>query len=107
MSTFKNREQAHEKQFEHEQELQFRIRIRQAKLAGLWAAEQLGLPESEAKTYANELVRLNVDSTKGLEAIGAKLKADFQSHNVALSDRQLSKQLDSLLILATEQIRQQ
>ena len=42
MTTFQDRENAFEKQFEHDQELQFKANARKNKLLGLWAAGLMG-----------------------------------------------------------------
>ena len=52
MTTFDDREQAFEKKFAHDSEMQFRAEARRNKLLGLWAAELMGRTDAEA--YAAE-----------------------------------------------------
>ena len=43
MGTFEEREKSSERKFQHDQELNFKIKARRDKLLGLWAAQCLGL----------------------------------------------------------------
>ena len=56
MTTFDDREKAHELKFEHDEELRFKARARKNKLLGLWAAELMGKSGAAAEAYAKEIV---------------------------------------------------
>jgi hypothetical protein len=56
MTTFDEREQAFENKFQHDEELQFKVLARRARLLGLWAAERLGHRGEAAQAYARELI---------------------------------------------------
>jgi hypothetical protein len=49
---FEDQEKAHEAKFRQDQDLAFKIRVRHAKLLGLWAAERIGLAGEQAALYA-------------------------------------------------------
>ena len=55
-TTFDKREEGFEKQFAHDEELQFKAMARRNKLLGLWAAEVLGKSGADAEAYAKEVV---------------------------------------------------
>ena len=56
MTTFDDREKAHEAMFEHNEELRFKARARKNKMLGLWAAGLLGKSGAAAEAYAKEIV---------------------------------------------------
>ena len=55
-TTFDKREEGFEKQFAHDEELQFKAMARRNKMLGLWAAEVLGKTGADAEAYAKEVV---------------------------------------------------
>jgi hypothetical protein len=56
MTTFDDRENAFEKKFSHDAELQFKAEARRNKLLGLWAAGLLGKSGDDADAYAREVI---------------------------------------------------
>jgi len=56
MTTFDQREQAHEHKFEHDEELKFKARARKNKMLGLWAAGLIGKTAEAAEAYARDIV---------------------------------------------------
>ena len=48
MSTFDDRERAFENKFAHDEEMLFKATARRNKLAGLWAADLMGLSGDDA-----------------------------------------------------------
>lgn len=106
MTTFDEREQAFENKFKHDQELLFRIYARRAKLAGLWAAEQMGLTGDDAAAYAKQVVAADFEEP-GHKDIVRKILADFQAKGVTLSEHRIEKELDGLLETARQQIQTQ
>jgi hypothetical protein len=74
MTTFDDREQAFEKKFAHDSEMQFRAEARRNKLMGLWAAELMGRTDAEA--YAAEVVRADFEEA-GDDDVVRKLVSDL------------------------------
>ena len=101
MTTFDKREEGFEKKFAHDEELKFKATARRNRMAGLWAAEKLGLTGPEADAYAREVV------LAGLEGNGvvAKLRKDFDAKGVAQSDHQIHRHMDTLLAQAVAQLK--
>jgi len=56
MAVFDERERAFEARFQHDQDLQFKVKVRRNRLLGLWAAERMGLGGESAQAYAAEIV---------------------------------------------------
>lgn len=104
MTTFDEREQAFENKFKHDQELLFRIYARRARLAGLWAAELLGLTGDDATAYGKQIVAVDFEEP-GHKDIVRKLLADFQAKGVDVSEHRIEKELDSLLETARQQLQ--
>lgn len=76
MSTFDDREHAFEAKFAHDEEMQFKMLARRHKLAGLWAAELMGLSGDEAAAYAKTVVTADFEEA-GHEDVVRKLAADL------------------------------
>jgi hypothetical protein len=101
MTTFDKREEGFEKKFAHDEELKFKATARRNKLAGLWAAEKLGLTGADADAYAKEVVLAGIEGTGVL----AKLRQDFDAKGVAQSDHQIQRTMDDLMATAIAQIK--
>ncbi|OYQ35920.1 aldolase [Niveispirillum lacus] len=104
MTTFDEREQAFENKFKHDQELLFRIYARRAKLAGLWAADLLGLSGDDAAAYAKQIVSVDFEEP-GHKDIVRRILSDFQAKGVDVSEHRIEKELDGLLETARQQIQ--
>ena len=104
MDKFEERQKAFEKKFEHDQDMLFRILSRRARLAGLWAAEHLGLKGEEAEAYAREIVQVDLDEP-GHQDIVRRLRADFDGKAVDISNHRIEKELERLLDVATQQVK--
>jgi hypothetical protein len=96
MTTFDKREQGFETQFAHEEEVRFKARARRNRLAGLWAAEKLGLAGSDAEAYAKAIVMSEVDNP-GSDSVFEKLRSDFRIKGVTQSDDQIRRILDEFM----------
>jgi hypothetical protein len=96
MTTFDKREQGFETQFAHEEEVRFMVRARRNRLAGLWAAEKLGLSGSDAENYANAIVMSEVDNP-GSDSVFERLRSDFRIKGVAQSGDQIRGILDEFM----------
>jgi hypothetical protein len=104
MSQFEDRERAFEAKFAKEREAEFRAVARRNKLLGLWAAELMRLKGEEANAYALSLVKADVEKS-GDEDVIQKLRRDFDAMGVAISDHQISREMQSLLEVARSQVR--
>ncbi len=76
MSTFDEREDAFEKKYAHDADMQFKADARRNKLLGLWAAELLGKSGDDADTYAVEVVKSDFEEA-GHEDVFRKVSADL------------------------------
>ena len=103
MSTFEDREQAFEGKFQHDQEIQFKIASRRARLIGLWAAERLGITGDKADAYARELISADLDEP-GHADILRKLLEDFKNKGVDVSEHRINKEMERLWEIARQQV---
>jgi hypothetical protein len=85
-------ERAFEKKFEIDQELKFKVTIRTARLFGLWAAEQMGLKDTAAETYARQAVEAAMTKS-GPEYLIDKIEKDFTAKGISLSRRRLEQEI--------------
>jgi len=103
MTTFDDRERAFENQFQHDQDLLFRIRARRDKLAGLWAADLMGLTGSEAEAYAQQTVATDF-GTAGPHELRTRLLEELQGKGLDVSEHRIEKELQHLLQVAHDQV---
>lgn len=103
MTTFDEREQAFENMFMHDQDLLFRIRARRDRLAGLWAAELMGLTGADADAYARQIVETDF-GTAGAHTIRDRLLADLTRRGVDISERRVEKELDVINARAKDEV---
>ena len=102
MTTFDKREEGFEKQFAHDEELRFKAMARRNKMLGRWAAEQLGL--SDADAYAKEVVIADFEES-GEDDVFRKIRADFDSKGIKLSDDDLRAKMNELLAQAVAEVK--
>jgi hypothetical protein len=101
MTTFDDREQAFEKKYAHDAEMQFKASARRDKLLGLWAAGLMGMSESEAADYAKTVVLADLEEA-GDDDVFRKVSADLEAKGV--STEGLRAKMDELLAKAKEQV---
>ena len=65
MTSLTEREKAFEAKYEHDQEIAFKVHVRQIKLFGLWAAGRMGLSKDEASAYAKKLIDSDIEKRGG------------------------------------------
>ena len=104
MSTFDKREDTFEKTFVHEEELQFRAEARRNKLLGLWAAEKLGKPVSEAEGYFKDVMAADLTEA-GDDDVIRKIAGDFKAAGVQQSEHQIRRTMDEYMAAAVEDIK--
>jgi hypothetical protein len=103
MTTFKDRENAFEKQFEHDQDLQFKANARKNKMLGLWAAGLMGKAGADADAYSREVVEADFEKPGDSDVIG-KLMKDLAAAGKPTEEHTIRKQSERLLIDAKQQI---
>jgi hypothetical protein len=104
MSTFDKREETFEKKFAHDEELQFKAQARRDKLLAHWAAAKLGKTSEAEKSYVNEVIVADL-AQPGDEELFRKIRRDFDSAGVVMSDRQIHEKMDELMSAALHDVR--
>jgi len=103
MATFEDREKQFEAGFKHDEELRFKVIARRNRLAGLWAAERMGLMGEAADSYAK-----GVATTKfakgGDKHVIEKLVADLAAKGHTVTPAQVQFELDHFAAHAKRQI---
>jgi hypothetical protein len=104
MTTFEKREEGFEKQFAHDEDLRFKATARRNKMLGKWAAERQGLSGADAEAYAKEVVLADFEES-GEEDVFRKIRADFDSKGVKLTDEDIRGQMQELLAKAVAEVK--
>jgi hypothetical protein len=103
MATFDDRQKGFEQKYKHDKELEFKINARRNKLLGLWAAKEMGVPESEAEAYAKTVVMADFEKP-GDEDVVQKILGDLKAKGIEMSEHRLRKHMTELLDTAREQV---
>jgi hypothetical protein len=103
MATFDERQKGFEQKYKHDKELEFKVNARRNKLLGVWAAQELGLPDSEVEAYAKAVVMADF-ARPGDQDVVDKVLADFKARGIEMSEHRLRKRMEELLALAREQV---
>ena len=106
MARFDDRKKGFENKFAHDEELKFKATARRNKLLGLWAAEKLGLSGDEAEAYAKEVVKADFEEP-GDEDVFRKVRTDFDDKKADVSDHQIRREMENLLVVAMQQISEE
>jgi hypothetical protein len=102
MSAFDDREKEFEARFKHDQELRFKVTARRNRLAGLWAAEKMGLTGEAAAAYAKTIV--DAEFSGGDHHVVEKLVADLAAKGQAVTADQVQFELDHFAETAKQQV---
>ena len=102
MTTFDKREEAFEKKFALDGELEFKAEARRNRLLGLWAAEKLGITGDAATAYAREAVA-GVFAEGGDKAVVARLARDLSAKGV--TEAEIGSRMSELLTQAVAQVK--
>lgn len=105
MTTFDDREKAFEAKFARDAEMEFRVMARRNRLAGLWAAERLGLTVDEAESYARQVVQADFEEA-GDDDVIRKLMGDLLKGGVETTDIELREMLGQKLAEARTQLQE-
>jgi len=103
MPTLEDREKEFEARFKHDEELRFKVTARRNRLAGLWAAEKMGLPSEAAEAYAKSIVAAEFDKG-GDKHVVEKLVADLSAKGHAVTAAQVQFELDHFAVQARQQL---
>ena len=93
MTILTDRERSFEQKFQHDEDLQFKVSIRQAKLFAKWVAEHLNLDASATEQYKTALTGL-VASPDSREKILDKAHTDIESKHIEISFHRLEKEFE-------------
>ena len=100
MSSMKDRENAFENKFAHDEELKFKAEARRNKLLGLWAAELLGKTGDDANAYAIEVVKADFEEA-GHDDVIRKVVADLGDK---ATEDEIRAKRSALVAVAKDQI---
>ncbi|MBU3029392.1 DUF1476 domain-containing protein [Paracoccus marinaquae] len=100
MTTFDDRERAHEAKFAHDADLRFKAEARRNRLLGEWAAELLGKTGEAARNYAMTVVTSDF-AEPGEEDVFRKLAGDLEGH---ASATEIRTRMAELLVEARAQV---
>jgi len=103
MPSFEDREKEFEARFKHDQDLRFKVTARRNRLAGLWAAEKMGLSGEAAETYAKSIVAAEFDKG-GDSHVVEKLVADLTAKGQSITAAQVQFELDHFAETAKQQV---
>ena len=98
-----DRKTAHEQKFAMNEQLLFKAEARCCKLFGLWVAEQLGLSDDDANTYAGEVVAANLEEV-GFDDVKRHVRPHIDEKGLSISDEDMDAQLEKFFADAKEQI---
>ena len=102
-TTFDKREDGFEAKYAHDQKIMFKATARRNKLAGLWAAELMGISGEAAESYAKEVIIADFKEPGDNDVI-EKIKGDLDKAGVEKSDHQIKRTLSELMAEAIKQI---
>lgn len=102
MVSLRERAQAQEIKYTHEQTWMFRAEARRNKLIGLWAGEALSHEDPHA--YAAQLAEWAVEHPSERELL-AKLQRDFDAASVSLNVGELTTRMHGLLAEILEEMQ--
>ncbi len=104
MKAFDKRKKDAEARYQLDQELAFKANARRNKLLGLWAAEQMGISGGDADAYAKEVVVADFERP-GDEDVLEKVLKDLTDKGLDITGHRVRKEMDSLMEVASEQVR--
>mgnify|MGYP006290664763 CR=1 FL=1 len=106
MTVFDDRLKAELAKFQHDMELEFRVRLRRNKLFALRVAKQLGLQEREALDYAKAVVLADFGQV-GDDPVLTKVVEDLRAKGAEVDTVGLQRDLDKMKHEAQQQVMQE
>ena len=104
MTTFDDRERAHEAKFAHDQDDEFKAAARRNRLLGLWAGELMGLQAVHLEDYARAVAKSEVLHHEEDDVL-RKVFEDLKGAGVQVSEPDVRMKMAELLALARVQIK--
>ena len=104
MADFSSRREAFERKFAHDETLRFKAIARRNKLFGLWVATQLGKTGSDAETYADAVVVVDLEEP-GDDDIIHKVMSDLKTAAVPIDEDQVRGALEGFIDRAVDEIK--
>jgi hypothetical protein len=103
MTTFDDRERAHEAKFAHDAELTFKAEARRNRLLGEWAAGLMSLTPEETEAYKKAVVQADFEEA-GDEDVIRKVLGDLVQAGCDVDESQVRAQLEEKAIEAKRQL---
>lgn len=101
MTTIDDRKRAIENKFAHDAELKFKAEGRRNRLLGTWAGERLG--KADVSAYVSDIVDAGM-SKDGEENVLAKVRNDFATAGIAVTDDELRSKMTEFLAIGLDQV---
>lgn len=106
MTTFEERRDQFEKKYLHEEELLFKAKARRNKLFGLAIANRIGKAGEDAEIYARSVVVAAL-TPAGDDGILQKVSSDLEAAGKSVPEQELRQILSTLMVRATDEIKNQ
>lgn len=100
---FDDRKKSYENKFAHDLELDFKLNARANKLMALWAAEQMGKDDTDAMSYAMEVVESGLRLTGEWNVID-KISQDLSRAGITMTREDLQDTHARIRAEAREQL---
>ena len=104
MNKFDERKKSFENKFARDQELQFKVAARSNKYLSEWVSSKLEKDEDQSKKYLQELIKADMEEA-GSEDVFRKVKKDFQTASISITDSEIRNQMESALARAKENFK--
>jgi len=104
MTTFDDRERAFEKQFELDQEQEFKAAVRRNRALGRWAAGLMGLEGKHLDEYAQAVVKSDFE-LPGDEDVLRKVFEDLKGSGVSVTEGDVRMKMAELLAQARDDVK--
>ncbi|MEO0410253.1 MAG: DUF1476 domain-containing protein [Pseudomonadota bacterium] len=103
MTGLDDRERAFENKFAHDDEIRFKTEMRRNRLLAGWAANLMGLSDTDAEAYVMTLVKSDLEEA-GDDDVFRKLRADLDAKSIDVTDHKLRTVMDEKLVEAKQQV---
>ena len=104
MNKFDEREKSFEKKFAKDQELQFKVAARSNKYLAEFVCNKLKKNEKDKESYIAELIKADMEES-GQEDVFRKVKKDFTTASIVISDLEIREQIEKALLRAKEDFK--
>ena len=105
MSGFEEKKSASETKFVLAADEEFKAEARRNKKLALWAAELMNKDEDAAKAYIGQVIMADMEEA-GDDDVFRKLRADFTSEGVEISDIAIRDKLETFMAEARVEIHE-